>query len=166
MIAGGCVQGSSQRIKLACDSTAYAEMCAGVHGTKIAMQLTSFARDCRFRVNAPRLFGDSEATLKIGNNPLHPGRKQRHWRTRSDLVTEAVRRKRLTFEKIPSEDNLSDILTKPVGGEYFESMAREMCGADPLTLPGTTIDIRHKNRVIKAAKAARELEQKRKSKEQ
>ena len=46
MIAGGCVQGSSQRIKLACDSTAYAEMCAAVHGTKIAMQLTSFARDC------------------------------------------------------------------------------------------------------------------------
>ena len=95
--------------------------------------------------------------MKIGNNPLHPGRKQRHWRTRSDLVTEAVRRKRITFEKVPSEDNLSDILTKPVGGEYFESMAREMCGAEPLLLPGTSIDIRHKNRVIKAAKAEREL---------
>ena len=47
MIAGGCVQGSSQRIKLACDSTAYAEMCAAVHGTKIAMQLTSFACQCQ-----------------------------------------------------------------------------------------------------------------------
>ena len=72
-------------------------------------------------------------------------------------ATEAVRRKRITFEKVPSEDNLSDILTKPVGGEYFESMAREMCGAEPLLLPGTSIDIRHKNRVIKAAKAEREL---------
>ena len=157
MIAGGCIQASSHRPKLSCDSTAYAEMCAAVHGTKIAMQLTSFARDCRFQVAIPKLLGDSEATLKIGNNPLHPGRKQRHWRTRSDLVSEAVRRKRITFEKVPSEDNLSDILTKPVGGEYFESMAREICGAEPLFLPGTNIDIRHKNRVIKAAKADREL---------
>ena len=95
----------------------------------------------------------------IGNNPLHPGRKQRHWRTRADLVTQAVQRRVLTFEKIPTEDNLSDILTKPKGGEYFESMAREICGAEPLTLPGTNIDIRHKNRVVKEAKKERQRQQ-------
>ena len=67
---------------------------------------------------------------------------------------------RITYEKVPTEDNLPDILTKPVGGEYFESMAREICGAEALTLPGTNIDIRHKNRVIKAAKADRELKKK------
>ena len=50
------------------------------------------------------------------------------------------------------------MVTKPKGGEYFESMAREICGAEPLLFPGTNIDIRHKNRIIKEARKERQLQ--------
>ena len=130
------------------------------------MQLTKFARDCRLDIAAPILKTDSEAALKIGHNPLHPGRRQRHWRTRADLLQQACRRKLVLYEKVDTSDNISDILSKPCGGEYFESMAREICGAEPLTLPGTTIDIRHKGRIVKEARKARKKAENEKQKQQ
>ena len=77
---------------------------------------------------------------------------------------QAVQRKNVLYRKIDTTDNLSDVLSKPCGGELFESFAREICGADPLVLPGTKLDIRHKNKVVKEARKqakARAKEEKR-----
>ena len=152
IIAGGCVQAASTRVKLAADSTAYAEMCASVAGIKVAHQLIKFARDCWLQVPPPVLWTDSEAALKIGSNVLHGSRRQRHWRVRTDVLVSAVQRKNVIYRKIDTTENLSDILSKPCGGALFESMAREICGAEPLVLPGTNLDIRHQNRVVKEAR--------------
>jgi hypothetical protein len=152
IIAGGCVQATSKRIKLSADSTAYAEMCASVEGIKVASELTKFARDCWFQVPPPVLLTDSEAALRIGLNVLHPGRRQRHWRVRSDVLVSAIQRKNVLYRKVDTTENLSDLLSKPCGGALFESFAREICGAPPLVVPGTALDIRHQNRVVKEAR--------------
>ena len=95
---------------------------------------------------------DSEAALRIGLNVLHPGRRQRHWRVRSDVLVSAIQRKNVLYRKVDTTENLSDLLSKPCGGALFESFAREICGAPPLVVPGTALDIRHQNRVVKEAR--------------
>ena len=72
-------------------------MCASVEGIKVASELTKFARDCWFQVPPPVLLTDSEAALRIGLNVLHPGRRQRHWRVRSDVLVSAIQRKDVLY---------------------------------------------------------------------
>ena len=72
----------------------------------------------------------------------HPSRKQRHWLTRAEWTQQLVDLGIVSFHKIASVNNASDVSTKITPYFTFEGLSRMTVGAPPKHIPGTNINIR------------------------
>ena len=72
----------------------------------------------------------------------HPSRKQRHWLTRVEWTQQLVDLGIVSFHKIASVNNASDVSTKITPYFTFEGLSRMTVGAPPKHIPGTNINIR------------------------
>ena len=132
----------SNQIKLTATSTAEAEMCAAIEARKMAVYIKKALADLRLPIDGRiPCFGDNSAQIALSQKD-HPSRKQRHWLTRAEWTQQLVDMGIVSFHKIASVNNASDVSTKITPYFTFESLSRMTVGAPPKHIPGTNVNIR------------------------
>jgi hypothetical protein len=82
------------------------------------------------------LLSDNKGAAQLAHNPEHH-RRTRHIRRRHHFVRECVAAGEVTVDWIPGENNMADLLTKPLPGPRFHQL-RRMMGVVPRDQRTTT----------------------------
>ena len=121
--AEGAVSWFSQRQASVSISTTEAEIVASSEAARELVWLKRLFADLT-HIDKTRLFVDNEAAIKLAHNPeMH--RRTKHIETRHFYVRECVQENLLEVERISSQDQLADIMTKPL----FKPRFRMLCQA-------------------------------------
>ena len=121
--AEGAVSWFSQRQASVSISTTEAEIVASSEAARELVWLKRLFADLT-HIDKTRLFVDNEAAIKLAHNPeMH--RRTKHIETRHFYVRECVQGNLLEVERISSQDQLADIMTKPL----FKPRFRMLCQA-------------------------------------
>ena len=121
--AEGAVSWFSQRQASVSISTTEAEIVASSEAARELVWLKRLFADLT-QIDKTRLFVDNEAAIKLAHNPeMH--RRTKHIETRHFYVRECVQENLLEVERISSQDQLADIMTKPL----FKPRFRMLCQA-------------------------------------
>ena len=121
--AEGAVSWFSQRQASVSISTTEAEIVASSEAARELVWLKRLFADLT-QIDKTRLFIDNEAAIKLAHNPeMH--RRTKHIEARHFYVRECVQENLLEVERISSQDQLADIMTKPL----FKPRFRMLCQA-------------------------------------
>jgi hypothetical protein len=77
--------------------------------------------------HAASLYGDNEASVAIANNPIHHQRSK-HIDIKYHYVCDCVNDGCVMTETVRSEDNCSDVMTKPLGKNLFGRHSPRLMG--------------------------------------
>jgi methyl coenzyme M reductase subunit D len=103
-----------------------AELSAGCDATKQAAWLRQILEDLHVAVHGLiRYFCDNQGAISAAANPGQHD-KRKHIGMKAHYVTDEVKRGRVAFEYIPTEDNVADILTKPLDRHKTAKFARAL----------------------------------------
>lgn len=111
--AGGAISWISKRQAITATSTTEAELVAVNEATKEIIWLKRLFRGMTKLENVPVLQVDNQATVKLVHNPEFHHRTK-HIRIKYFFVREKVMEGELRVEYIPTENQLADIMTKPL----------------------------------------------------
>ena len=121
--AEGAVSWFSQRQASVSISTTEAEIVASNEAARELVWLKRLFADLT-QIDKTRLFVDNETVIKLAHNPeMH--RRTKHIETRHFYVRECVQENLLEVERISNQDQLADIMTKPL----FKPRFRMLCQA-------------------------------------
>nr|CAA49283.1 gag,protease,endonuclease, reverse transcriptase,RNaseH [Volvox carteri f. nagariensis] len=123
--AGGAVSWSSRLQPTVATSTAEAEYMASGAATKEALWYRHLARDLQMRVSSVPILCDSQAAIKIINNPISSARSK-HIDVLHHFVRERVARGEIVFSYCKSADMVADCLTKPLPLPQFKKCIQAM----------------------------------------
>ena len=125
VVNGGVISGSSRKQSTTAKSTAEAELIALAHTTQEGVWLRGLFRELKLITgNEPStLFCDNSATVQIAKN-RQLSRKTKHLDVDYFGIREQIENNKLKVKKIASANNLSDIMTKPLGRVIFERLRR------------------------------------------
>lgn len=113
LYAGGAVSWLSQRQQSVAISTTEAEIVAASEAARESIWLARLLRGITNLDDLPVLYVDNEAAVRLAENPeFH--RRTKHIRTRHFFVRELVTNGELQINRICSELQLADLLTKPM----------------------------------------------------
>ena len=68
-----------------------------------------------------QLFGDNQGSLKLAKNPNNHQRTK-HIDIRHHFIRGAIANKKICVDHISTQNNVSDLLTKPLGPSRFQSL--------------------------------------------
>ena len=71
------------------------------------------------------LFVDNKAAISLSNNPVHHERSK-HIDIRYHFIRECVEEGKVKVKHVASNDQLADLLTKPLGRVKFEELRRRV----------------------------------------
>ena len=77
-----------------------------------------------------RLFVDNEATV-LNSNGFKQSKRSKHFQIRTELLRSYTQLGRLHVFKVHTDDNISDLHTKPLLGTKFTNMRDIMMGVKP-----------------------------------
>lgn len=141
LLFGGLVAWKSRRQPTVALSTMEAELSAGCDATKQAAWLRQILGDLHIPLDGPiRYFCDNQGAIAAASNPGQH-EKRKHMGMRAHYVTDEVKKNRVAFEYIPTEDNAADLLTKPLDRFKTTKFARTL-GLLPRKRSKTTDSIR------------------------
>lgn len=126
MYAGGAVSWMSQRQTSVALSTTEAEIVAASDAAKEIVWMKQLYEECDSIKSVPILKVDNEAAIRLSQNPeFH--RRTKHIHIRHFFVRELVQENSVIVEKVPSEFQLADLMTKPLFKPRLEKL-REAIG--------------------------------------
>lgn len=126
MIGGGAVSWSSKKQPIVTLSTTEAEYVAAANGATQAIWLRNVLEEIGFnQENGTVLFCDNSSTIKLSKNPVLHGRSK-HIHVRYHFLRELVNEGVIALEYCTTQEQLSDIMTKPVKLEVFEKLRSYM----------------------------------------
>ncbi len=107
-------------------SSAEAELIAATMATKEAIWLKKLLGELGVNVQGPvEIFEDNKSCIALSKNP-EQHQRTKHIDIKYFFVREMVARGLVTLEYVPSEDNLADILTKPLAPARFEALMENL----------------------------------------
>ena len=113
--------GSKKQISVAL-SSCEAELMALSEAAKEACYLSTYAEEVGLSSGRPiDLSGDNQAARDLAYNPEHHQRTK-HIARRHFFVREMVESRQLRVPFVPTDDNLGDFFTKPLGAAKFRAM--------------------------------------------
>ena len=113
MFNGGCFAWSSRKQTLVSLSTAEAEYISAVHAAKSVSWLHTLLRELHLISDDPiNLHIDNQSTIALINLDNSVNERSKHIEVRYHWIRDAVRKGIISPSHIPSELNISDILTK------------------------------------------------------
>ncbi|CAM6087063.1 unnamed protein product [Calypogeia fissa] len=117
MLGGGCTSWKSVNQSCVALSTTEAKHMAACEATKELIWLQRLVHDLGLSQKRPELLCDSQSALHLAKNPVFHARTK-HIDIRYHFIREALEKKQIFLEKVASEDNAADMLTKvlPSGG--------------------------------------------------
>ena len=76
---------------------------------------------------------DNQPVIDLTNDFIAQSKKCKHFNMLVNYVREQVAAGLLEIRKVPTEDNVADILTKILKGQVFTKMAEQLLGLEPFT---------------------------------
>ncbi|KAL1218311.1 Retrovirus-related Pol polyprotein from transposon TNT 1-94 [Cardamine amara subsp. amara] len=126
MIGNGAVSWASKKQSIVTLSTTEAEFVAAANGACQAMWLRNILTEVGFdQGSGTTLFCDNSSTIKLSKNPVLHGRSK-HIHVRYHFLRDLVNEGVIELEFCRTQDQVSDIMTKPVKLEVFEKLRGKM----------------------------------------
>lgn len=127
MLNGGPVTWSSKRQRSVALSTTEAEYMAACEATKEIVWLRQLLHDVNISVDeASKLFVDNQSAIRLIHNPeFH--KRTKHIDIRFHFIREQLHNKVIDVQYKCSEEQLADILTKPLLPERFRALRILLC---------------------------------------
>ena len=114
MIGYGAISWASKKQSLVALSSTEAEYIQATEATREAMWLRYLLADLGYPQGATPMYGDNKSTIALSHNSdFHP--RTKHIGTRYHFIREAIKNNIILFEWVGTEDNVADIMTKPLG---------------------------------------------------
>jgi hypothetical protein len=130
--SGGAVSWQSRLQKCTALSTTEAELIAATEACKELLWMKKFLQELGFKQQQYVLFCDNQSTIHLAKNSSFHSRSK-HIDVRYHWIRDTLNDKLLTLEKIHTDDNGSDMLTKALTREKLET-CRSIAGmANPST---------------------------------
>jgi hypothetical protein len=130
--SGGAVSWQSRLQKCIALSTTEAELIAATEACKELLWMKKFLQELGFKQQQYVLFCDNQSTIHLAKNSSFHSRSK-HIDVRYHWIRDTLNDKLLTLEKIHTDDNDSDMLTKALTREKLET-CRSIAGmANPST---------------------------------
>ncbi|KAL3834104.1 hypothetical protein ACJIZ3_008840 [Penstemon smallii] len=117
-LAGAAISWVSKLQSVVATSTTEAEYVAPTQASKEAIWLQMLLKELGHKQENIALFCDSQSALHLAKNPAFHS-KTKHIRVQYHFVREKVEEGSVDFQKIHTEDNLADVLTKPLNRDKF-----------------------------------------------
>ena len=115
MLNGGCFAWSSKKQTTVSLSTAEAEYISAVHAAKTVAWLRTLLQELELIGNEPiDLHIDNQSAIALIDLDSSVNERSKHIEVRYHWIRNAVRKGLISPSHIPSELNISDILTKPL----------------------------------------------------
>jgi len=123
----GAISWSSKKQHIVALSSTEAEYIAQTHAAKEALWLRSFVKEIREERNGTLTINcDNQGAIALAkDNKFHS--RTKHIDLRYHFIREAVEDKKISVNYIPTDDNISDIFTKPLSKQKFRRFV-EMLG--------------------------------------
>lgn len=121
--SGGAITWASRRQDCISLSTTEAEYIASSEATKDIIWLTRLFDEISPLKTEPVLLVDNASAIKIVKNPIFH-RRSKHIEVRFHFVRECYQKKLLKIEHVSSNDQLADILTKPIPRVQYERLRK------------------------------------------
>lgn len=124
---GGAVSWKSSKQSTTADSTTEAEYIAASEAAKEAVWIKKFITELEVLPaikNGVTMYCDNTGAIAQSKEP-RSHQKSKHVLRRFHLIREIVERKEVIIEKIPTEDNLADSLTKGLTQQKHDRHTRE-----------------------------------------
>lgn len=126
ILFGALVGWKARRQPTVALSTMEAELSAACDATKQAAWLRQILQDLHVPVKGPiRYFCDNQGAIAAAANPGQHD-KRKHMGMKAHYVTDEVKKGRVAFDYIPTEDNAADLLTKPLDRFRTAKLARAL----------------------------------------
>jgi len=117
-LAGGAVSWISKLQTVVALSTTEAEYMAATQACKEAIWMQRLLEELRHKQRVISLYCDSQSALHIARNPAFHSRTK-HIDVQYHFVREVVESGQVDMQKIHTENNLAEVLTKPVATDKF-----------------------------------------------
>ena len=103
-----------------------AEYLALTEAGKEAIWIMKLAKELEMTRKCPLvLLGDNTGANSLAHNPKYHGRTK-HWNIRLKWLRERVENGDFQVEYVPTEEQLADILTKPLARQRFEHLRTKL----------------------------------------
>ncbi|GKC97259.1 hypothetical protein Tco_1167534 [Tanacetum coccineum] len=99
-------------------STTEAEYVAAGRACQHALWMKQAIKDYDIHYEDILVFCDNKGAIDLSKNPVHHSRTK-HIKIRHHSLRDNVQKENILMEKVTSEDNIADILTKPLKRETF-----------------------------------------------
>lgn len=125
LLNGGAISWSSRLQPTVAASTCEAEYMAGAYATKEALWLRKLMGDLEIRVSTVDIKCDNQGAIKLMKHPIAHARSK-HIDVVHHFARERVTRGEIKFEFCGTEENVADILTKPLAEDKFNKCREGM----------------------------------------
>lgn len=71
------------------------------------------------------IHGDNQGSLNLAQNPIYHGRTK-HIEVRHHFIREKIASGEINLDYVPTNDQIADILTKPLGKTTFERLREQL----------------------------------------
>lgn len=116
---GECLtQWSCQKQTALAISTTEAEYVAARRACQQALWMKQMFSDYNIHLQDVLVLCDNKGAIDLSKNPVHHSRKK-HIEIHHHILRDNVQKGNILLEKVASEDNVADILTKPLKRETF-----------------------------------------------
>lgn len=123
--AGGAISWLSQRQAMVATSTTEAEIIAATEATKEIIWLTRLFKNIVKLKHIPVLQVDNTAAIRLAQNPeFH--RRTKHIAIKNFFVREKVTNGEITVQQISTEQQVADVMTKPLGATRLKILCAKM----------------------------------------
>ena len=122
----------SQRQKTKTISSFASENVGLSEAVRVALYLQAIARDTGDDPPPPLILCDNQAAIQVVNNRQGYTTKARHFKIRMQWVRQRVENREVEIRYVKSEENVADLLTKPLSLQLWRRLAPQMRGVEPL----------------------------------
>lgn len=130
LLGGGAISWSSGKQDVVATSTTHAEYIAQDSAARELVWIKQFMEELQLSLEQPLpllgpLHGDNQGALALAQNPVNH-KRSKHFEVKLHAIREWVAKKVLRVIYVPSQDNVADILTKPVDKPTLEKHRASM----------------------------------------
>jgi hypothetical protein len=128
----GAIYGTSTRQKMVTRSSTEAELVAIYDVMPQILWTRYFLEAQGYEVKNNIVHQDNKSTILLAENgKMSSSKRTRHLNIRYFFVTDRIKEKELSIKYCPTEEMVSDFMTKPLQGALFRKMRNLIMNVDP-----------------------------------
>jgi hypothetical protein len=127
-IGTGSIESTSTKQKLVTKSSAEAELVGLSDKFSNAIWTSNFLRSQGYDVSPAIVFQDNKSTISLAEKGKSTSARTRHIHLRYFLIKDRIAQGDIVVKYIPTGEMTADILTKPLQGEHFRRLRKQLLG--------------------------------------